>query len=70
MVRTSRNFNCICAFNPVTLKEEDAEAIKQAQNASMYRDPNMMGSYSWNGSGRGNEDCGRNPNGAMMGFMG
>ena len=26
------------AFNPVTLKEEDAEAIRQAQNTSMYTD--------------------------------
>ena len=30
------------AFNPVTLKEEDAEAIRQAQNTSMYTDPSMM----------------------------
>ena len=30
------------AFNPVTLKEEDAEAIRQAQNTSMYTDSSMM----------------------------
>lgn len=29
------------AMNPITLKEEDAELIKQAQRNAIMRDPNM-----------------------------
>ena len=47
------------AFNPVTLKEEDAEAIRQAQNTSMYTDPSMMAAT-----------LGMAQAEAMMGFMG
>lgn len=58
------------AFNPVTLKEEDAEAIKQAQNASMYRDPNMMAATLGMAQAEAMKTAAGNPNGAMMGFMG
>ena len=58
------------AFNPVTLKEEDAEAIKQAQNASMYRDPNMMAATLGMAQAEAMKTAAGNPNGTMMGFMG
>ena len=58
------------AYNPVTLKEEDAEAIKQAQNASMYRDPNMMAATLGMAQAEAMKTAAGNPNGAMMGFMG
>ena len=58
------------AFNPVTLKEEDAEAIRQAQNTSMYTDPSMMAATLGMAQAEAMKNAASNPNGAMMGFMG
>ena len=58
------------AFNPVTLKEEDAEAIRQAQNTSMYTDPSMMAATLGMPQAEAMKNAASNPNGAMMGFMG
>ena len=58
------------AFNPVTLKEEDAEAIRQAQNTSMYTDPSMMAATLGMAQAEAMKNAAGNPNGAMMGFMG
>ncbi len=52
------------------MKEEDAEAIKQAQNTSMYRDPNMMAATLGMAQAEAMKTAAGNPNGAMMGFMG
>ncbi len=58
------------AFNPVTIKDEDAEAIKQAQNTAMYTDPSMMAATLGMAQAEAMETAAGNPNGAMMGFMG
>ena len=58
------------AFNPVTIKDEDAEAIKQAQNAAMYTDPGMMAATLGMAQAEAMKTAAGNPNGAMMGFMG
>lgn len=58
------------AFNPVTIKDEDAEAIKQAQNTAMYTDPSMMAATLGMAQAEAMKSAAGNPNGAMMGFMG
>ena len=58
------------AFNPVTIKDEDAEAIKQAQNTAMYTDPGMMAATLGMAQAEAMKSAAGNPNGAMMGFMG
>ena len=58
------------AFNPVTIKDEDAEAIKQAQNTAMYTDPSMMAATLGMAQAEAMKTAAGNPNGAMMGFMG
>lgn len=58
------------AFNPVTMKPEDAEAIKRAQDASMYTDPSMMAATLGMAQAEAMKTAAGNPNGAMMGFMG
>lgn len=58
------------AFNPVTIKDEDAEAIKQAQNTAMYTDPSMMAATLGMAQAEAMKNAAGNPNGAMMGFMG
>ena len=58
------------AFNPVTMKDEDAEAIKQAQNTAMYTDPSMMAATLGMAQAEAMKTAAGNPNGAMMGFMG
>ena len=58
------------AFNPVTIKDEDAEAIKQAQNTAMYTDPSMMATTLGMAQAEAMKSAAGNPNGAMMGFMG
>lgn len=58
------------AFNPVTIKDEDAEAIKQAQNTAMYTDPSMMAATLGMAQAEAMKSAADNPNGAMMGFMG
>ena len=58
------------AFNPVTIKDEDAEAIKQAQNTAMYTDPSMMAATLGMAQAEAMKSAAGNPNGAMMSFMG
>ena len=58
------------AFNPVTIKDEDAEAIKQAQNTAMYTDPSMMAATLGMAQAEAMKTAAGNPHGAMMGFMG
>lgn len=58
------------AFNPVTIKDEDAEAIKQAQNTAMYTDPSMMAATLGMAQAGGNEECGSNPNWSNDGLHG
>ena len=50
------------AFNPVTLKEEDAEAIRQAQNTSMYTDPSMMAATLGMAQAEAMKNAASNPN--------
>ena len=58
------------AFNPVTIKEEDAEFIKNAQGAAVYTDPSMMAATLGMAQAEAMKTAAGNPNGAMMGFMG
>lgn len=70
MVRTQGISVVSVAFNPVTIKDEDAEAIKQAQNTAMYTDPSMMAATLGMAQAEAMKSAAGNPNGAMMGFMG
>ncbi|MBQ7670357.1 MAG: SPFH domain-containing protein [Clostridia bacterium] len=58
------------AMNPVTLPEEDAAAIKQAQRAAINRDPTMAAAQIVGAQTDAMRDAAKNPNGAMTGFMG
>ncbi|MDY5987869.1 SPFH domain-containing protein [Sporofaciens sp. SGI.106] len=58
------------AMNPITLPEEDAEMIKQAQRAAIMRDPTMAAATLVGAQSEAMKSAANNPNGAMMGFMG
>lgn len=58
------------AMNPVTLPEEDAEMIKQAQRTGMMRDANMAAATLVGAQAEAMKAAAANKNGAMMGFMG
>lgn len=58
------------ALGSVTLPEEDAEMIKQAQRTAIMRDPTMAGSYACRRTGGRYEGGGFKRGGAMTGFMG
>lgn len=58
------------AMNPVTLPEEDAEMIKQAQRAAIMRDPSMAAATLTEAQADAMRAAAANENGAMMGFMG
>ena len=58
------------AMNPITLPEEDAEMIKQAQRAAIMRDPTMAAASLVGAQTEAMKAAASNPNGAMMGFMG
>ena len=58
------------AMNPVTLPEEDAELIKQAQRTAIMRDPTMAAATLVGAQADAMKSAAANPNGAMMGFMG
>lgn len=58
------------AMNPVTLPEEDAGTIKQAQRAAMMRDPSMAAATLVGAQADAMKMAAQNENGAMMGFMG
>ena len=58
------------AMNPITLPEEDAEMIKQAQRTAIMRDPTMAAATLVGAQFEAMKSAAGNPNGAMMGFMG
>lgn len=58
------------AMNPITLPEEDADMIKQAQRNAMFRDPTMAAATLVGAQSEAMKSAANNPNGAMMGFMG
>ncbi|MGI6579618.1 MAG: SPFH domain-containing protein [Saccharofermentanales bacterium] len=58
------------ALNPITLPEEDAELIKQAQRAGMLRDPSMAGATLVGAQADAMKAAASNEAGAMTGFMG
>ncbi len=58
------------AMNPVSLPEEDAEMIKQAQRTALMRDPTMAAATLVGAQAEAMKSAAANENGAMMGFMG
>ena len=58
------------ALNPVTLTEEDAEMIKQAQRTAIMRDPTMAAATLVGAQADALKAAAANENGAMTGFMG
>ncbi len=58
------------AMNSITLPQEDADMIKQAQRAAMMRDPNMAAATLAGAQADAMKSAAANPNGAMAGFMG
>ena len=58
------------AMNSVTLPEEDAEMIKQAQRTAIMRDPTMAAATLTGAQADAMKAAAENKNGAMMGFMG
>ena len=58
------------AMNPITLKEEDLKKIQEAQDAAIYRDPNMAAAALVGAQSDAMRAAAANPNGSMMGFMG
>ena len=58
------------ALNPVTLPEEDAELIKQAQKNAMLRDPTMGAATLVGAQADAMKAAANNTSGAMTGFMG
>lgn len=57
-------------LNPITLPEEDAELIKQAQRAAIMRDPNMAAATLVGAQSDAMRAAASNEAGAMTGFMG
>ena len=58
------------ALGSVTLPEEDAEMIKQAQRTAIMRDPTMAAATLVGAQADAMKTAAGNSNGAMMGFMG
>ncbi len=58
------------AMNPVTLSEEDAQIIKQAQRTSIMRDPSMAAATLTEAQAEAMKSAAANQAGAMTGFMG
>ena len=58
------------ALNPITLPEEDAELIKQAQRTAIMRDPTMAAATVVGAQADAMRAAADNKGGAMMGFMG
>lgn len=58
------------AMNPVTLTEEDAELIKQAQRTAIMRDPTMAAATLVGAQADAMKAAAANDSGAMTGFMG
>ena len=58
------------AFNSLTLPEEDAELIKQAQRTAIMRDPTMAAATLVGAQADAMKSAAANENGAMNGFVG
>lgn len=58
------------ALNPITLPEEDAELIKQAQRTAIMRDPTMAAATLVGAQSDAMKAAAGNSAGAMSGFMG
>jgi len=58
------------ALNPITLPEDEAELIKQAQKAAMYKDPTMAAATLVGAQADAMKTAAGNSAGAMTGFMG
>ncbi|MDD7219761.1 MAG: SPFH domain-containing protein [Clostridia bacterium] len=58
------------AMNPVTLSEEDAQMIKEAQRNAILRDPSMAAAVLAGAQADAMKAAASNPAGAMAGFMG
>ena len=58
------------ALNPVTLPEEDANLIKNAQHAAILRDPTMAAATLVGAQAEAMKSAAANENGAVAGFMG
>lgn len=58
------------AMNPITLPEEDAEMIKQAQRTAINRDPGMAAATLVGAQADAMKAAASNSAGAMTGFMG
>ena len=58
------------ALNPITLPEEDANRIKDAQLAAINRDPLMAAATTVAASAQAARDAAKNPNGAAAAMMG
>lgn len=58
------------AMNPVTLPEEDAKLIQEAQRTAILRDPTMAAATLAGAQAEAMKTAAGNKNGAMMGFMG
>lgn len=57
-------------LNPITLPEEDAELIKQAQRAAILRDPTMAAATIAGAQADAMKGAASNEGGAMSGFIG
>ena len=57
-------------LNPITLPEEDAELIKQAQRAAILRDPTMAAATIAGAQADAMKGAASNEGGAMAGFIG
>ena len=58
------------SLNPISLPEEDAEIIKNAQKSAILRDPTMAAATLAGAQADAMRAAAENPNGAMTGFMG
>ena len=58
------------AMNPITLPEEDAEMIKQAQRTAIMRDPGMAAATLVGAQAEATKSAASNEAGAMTGFLG
>jgi len=58
------------AMNPITLPEEDAEMIKQAQRTAIMRDPTMAAATLTGAQADAMKAAASNSGGAMTGFLG
>ncbi len=58
------------AMNPITLTEEDAALIKNAQHAAIMRDPTMAAATLVGAQAEAMKDAANNSAGAMNGFIG